>query len=470
MMSQDGRMTKKMKREKTFFAALAFGILAWGIPLLSVAQTPAQRETDVEKLLVQANSYFQKADYKLAVGCYLEASALTKSRMNLSQAYFGLALSYYHIRDTASSVRYMRKVLEVDPNKEISELFYPKAFVQQFDQVRQDAAGKKTSAVEKVTAPKPVPAQAEEAPPAKTEKKDETAKKEEPARKEAEQPKPAEKPVEKPTVQQTQAPETKTKPAAEPPREKPLTLGEYEVLDEEKGGYWEISAHYSYWGINLIKGMFENSLTDKLGQEIQNQIIKKSGTVQAGLVPWTFTQDLAFDSRGSNYGLELRYYSAGRLGTFSLGLALEKTELKFTLNGTANQTFTNAAVSTVDVKSTLLSSPFSTHVNFRWEVGQSAMLKPYFVLGFGFAPLKGTFSYSYTGTFKRGEFSQTITDNQEKDFDTLSTDIDFDIPNILVILQLNFGIKAQIYQGLSLLGEAGLWDGFILRAGLAYRF
>lgn len=470
MKSQDGRMTKKTQRKKTFFTALTFGVVVLGIPFVSAAQTPVQREVDVEKLLVQANSYFQKADYKLAVGCYLEASALTKSRMNLSQAYFGLALSYYHLRDTASSVRYIRKVLEVDPNKEISDLFYPKAFVQQFDLVREDAAGKKAPALEKVTAPKPVPAKAEESPPTKTEKKDETAKKEESAKKEAEQTKSAENPVEKPPGQQTQAPETKIKPAAEPPREKPLTLGEYEVLDEEKGGYWEISAHYSNWSVNLIKGMFENSLTDKLGEEIRNQIIKKSGTVQAGLVPWTFTQDLAFDSGGSNYGLELRYYSAGRLGTFSLGLALEKTELKFTLNGTANQTFTNAAVSTVDVKSTLLSSPLSAHVNFRWEVGQNAGLRPYFVIGFGFAPLNGTFGYSYTGTFARGEFSQTITDSQEKDFDTLSTDIDFDIPDILVILQLNFGIKAQIYQGLSLLGEAGIWDGFILRAGLAYRF
>jgi len=442
------------------------GVLVLGVPLLSAGQAASQRETDVEKLLVQANSYFQKADYKLAVGCYLEASALSKSRMNLSQAYFGLSLSYYHLRDTAGATRYMRKVIEVDPNKEISELFYPKAFVQQFNQVRKDIADQKGLTTEKVGAPKTVPVKAEETPPAKDEKKEEAAKKEEPPKKEAEPP----RTVEKPKVQEAKEPPATGKPAARRPEETPVLTGEFEVLDEEKGGHWELSAHYSTWSVNLIKTLLEDALTDKLGKEIQNELIKKSGTIQAGLVPYEFTQGLAFDSGGSNYGLELRYFSAGRAGTFSLGLAFEKTDLKLTLNGNARQTFTNGAFASTDVKSTLISSPFSTHINFRWEVGQSVQLTPYFVLGFGFAPLKGTFSYTYTGTFKKDDFSQTIGDSQEKDFDTLSQDIDFKIPDILVILQLHFGIKAQIYQGLSLLAEAGIWDGFVLRGGLAYRF
>ncbi|MDP2913895.1 MAG: hypothetical protein Q8O91_00405 [Candidatus Aminicenantes bacterium] len=459
-------MTKKTKWAKTFLMVLVGGILVSGSPLIFAGQATSQRETDVEKLLVQANSYFQKADYKLAIGCYLEASALSKNRMNISQANFGLSLSYFHLRDSANAARYMRKVVEVDPNKEISDLFYPKAFVQQFNQVRKDLADKKGLTTEKVGAPKPVPAKADEAPPEKVEKKEEATKKEEPVKKEAEAP----KTVETPKVQETKEPPAPVKTTARQPQETPVLSGEFEVLDEEKGGHWEISAHYSTWGVNLIKAMFEGALTDKLGEEIRSELIKKSGTVQAGLVPWEFTQNLAFDSGGSNYGLELRYFSAGRAGTFSLGLAFEKTDLKLTLNGTAVQTFTNGAVSSTDVRSSLISSPFSTHINFRWEVGQNARLTPYFVVGFGFAPLKGTFSYNYTGTFQKGDFSQTIGNSQKKDFAALSQDIDFKIPDILVILQLHFGIKAQIYQGLSLLGEVGIWDGFVLRGGLAYRF
>ena len=52
----------------------------------------------------------------------------------------------------------------------------------------------------------------------------------------------------------------------------------------------------------------------------------------------------------------------------------------------------------------------------------------------------------------------------------LSADVDFRFPDVLVIFQLSFGLKAQLYRGLYLLGEAGIWDGIILRGGLSYRF
>ena len=457
-------MTRKVKRAISFLSILALGALVAGAPPAAAGQTASQREVNVEKLLVQGNSYFQKADYKLAVGCYLEAAALAKSRMNLSQAYFGLALSYYHLRDTAGAARYIRRVLEVDPNKEISELFYPMPFVQQFNQVRRELADKYAPAAEKVQPSKPVPAKAAETPPQKAAKEEEV-KKGAAAGKEAA----AAKPAEKPPVQEAKEPPVTEKPSVQQQRETQVLLEE-EALDVDRGGHWEINAHYSTWSINLIKAAFEKDLTDKLGEDIRNELRKKSATIQAGLVPLEFTNTLAFDTGGSNYGLEVRYYSAGRAGTFSLGLAFEKTDMKLTLNGTARQTFTNGAVSSADVKSTLVSSPFSTHINFRWEVGQNVRLTPYFVVGFGFSPLSGTFSYNYSGTFQKDGFSETISDSQEKDFDTLSQDIDFNIPDMLVILQVHFGIKAQIYQGLSLLGEAGIWDGFVLRAGLAYRF
>ena len=168
----------------------------------------------------------------------------------------------------------------------------------------------------------------------------------------------------------------------------------------------------------------------------------------------------------------LRYYARGLAGTFSLGLALEKTDLQLLLQGTARQEFTNGAAASVDAQAKLVSSPFSDHINFRWEVGvpEARSSGRIFFVGFGFAPLKGTFSYTYSGTYQKGDLSQTIGDSQEKTFDELSEDIEFNIPNVLVILQLHFGFKAQLYKGIYLLGEAGFWDGFVLRGGLAYRF
>jgi len=434
------------KRAHRFSACVLAALVLAFLPRFLPAQEAQAREVDVEKLLAQADAYYQKEDYKLAIGCYLESAAISQSRMNLSRSYFGLSLCYFYLRDTGAATKYLRKVIEVDPNKEISELFYPSAFVSLFERVRSGVADTGLRAAEKVVPPKPVPEKAEaERPKTKTEKAAEEIITEEETT--------------KPAAGKTKASGT----AEAPPQDLEITQG--------VGGHWEISAHYSSWGINLVKTLFEGTIKEKIGEEIQREIVRESGTIQAGLVKLDYTQNLTFDSEGSNFGCEVRYYARGLAGTYSFGLALEKTDLQLLLQGTARQEYTNGAAAAVDAQAKLVSSPFSAHINFRWDVGgPEAIIRPYFLFGFGFAPLKGTFSYSYTGTYERGGLSQSIGESQEKTFDELSEDIEFNIPKVLVILQLHFGLKAQLYKGVYLLGEAGFWDGFVLRGGLAYRF
>jgi len=401
------------------------------------AQTQA-RESDVARLIGQAEDYYKKTDYKLAVGCYLEAAALSQSRMNLSQSYFGLSLCYFQLRDNANALKYVRKVLEVDPNKEISELFYPVAFVRLFADTRAETSVKPPTA--KSDAPnKAAPAKAE----AEGQKKDKVAG-------EAAQP-----------ADRTPPP----KPAAPAPR-----VIEDVLPPPDRGGHWEMSGHYSSWSLSAVQSLFEKTLTDEVSKEIQGQIIKKAGRVQAGLLASNFRHGLGFGSDGSNYGFEIRYFSRGRTGTFSLGLALEKNDFTLTMNGPLTQEFANGAVAAVEATSTLVTSPFSAHVNFRWEAGTDAILIPYFTLGFGLAPLQGTLSYDFSGTFRKDAVVENIADSQEKTLADMSSDTDFRFPDILVILQLSFGLKVQMYRGMYFLGEVAVWDGVIFRGGLAFRF
>jgi len=411
------------------------------------AQTQV-RESDVARLIAQAEEYTKKGDYKLAVGCYLEAAALSQSRLNLSQSYFGLALCYFNLKDNAGAVKYARKVLEVDPKKEISELFYPAAFVKLFDQARAEAAAGGQPPPEPVAEAKPVPLKTE------PEKAGAETKAKPPSTTAGGEARP-------------QTPPPGTKPAVLPPAQ---VVQDELATAEDRSGHWEIGGHYSKWSVNFVRSLFENTLKDELAEEIQTQIVKKSGAIQAGLVKLNFRHELSFDSDGSNFGFEARYYSRGRTGTFSLGFGLEKTDLSLTLAGPLTQEFSNGAAATVEASTKLVSSPFSMHVNFRWEVGTEAIVTPYFTLGFGFAPLKATLTYNFTGTFRKGDIVETISDAKEKTLKELSADVDFRFPDVLVIFQLSFGLKAQLYRGLYLLGEAGIWDGIIFRGGLSYRF
>jgi hypothetical protein len=427
------------RSERRWIVAAAVVLLLLGAFQALAAPVPQANEEAVEKLLAQSDAFYRQGNYSLAIGTYLEASTRSMSRLNLSAASFGLSLCYFYQRDPANSLKWMRRTLDVDPNKSISESFYPQTFYNIYLQARREALDRDKPAPKTEKLTKPVP-QPETAPPPVEEQPRAVPRREPPARE------PAAIPVVSPAVAEAAA-------SAEP------------------GGHWEVSGHFSHWTINPILSAFEGTLNGKLGNEIQNEIDKKLRLSHAGLAGAKFTPNLKIDSGGSNYGLELRYFVSGWAGTFSFGASLESTTMTLSLTGTPEQIFTNGTVADANVTAEVKTVPvFTTNFSFRWEIGRGRV-RPYFTLGLGFGKLDGTFSYSYSGTYHYSSLQEPIpAASVSKDFATLSKDIDFTIPKMFVVLQLHFGLKIDLVKGFSLLGEAGLWDGLLLRGGLAYRF
>lgn len=412
-------------------ALILFGLVIGLGSAVAAARGEQSGEDAADLLLKQADAFFLKGAYKLAMGTYLEASAMSRSPLTLSAAYFGLSQCYFYERDMANTVRWMRKTAEIDPQKEITEAFYAKSFVDLFRQVRDEVRKKGLPAEEAAAAAEPDPKIGETPPPVRGESRREPP------------------PVRAPRDQ-------------DPPP--------FEVPDKsEKGGHWEVSLHFGTWTIDPILSLFESRLIDELSQELQNQIIKELGDYYGGLVKSAFTPALSLDSNGSNYGLEARYFARGWAGTFSLGFSMEKTRLTLAMTGSAQQAFSNGGTAQVEAQANLETAPFSTNFSFRWEIGRGR-IRPFISLGFGFAKFDGTASYSYTGTYKFGVLEHSIGETETKTFEQLSEDINFQIPSHIVLFQLSFGLKAEILKSLSLLGEAGIWDGFLLRGGLAFRF
>jgi len=388
------------------------------------------KETEVENLIGQAESAYQKANYSLAGDYYLQASRLAKTKINLSRAYFGLAISDFYLRDIPGSKSWISKVLEVDPKREISNLVYPESFVQLFGQVRTEMASKQAQ----TSLDKP---QTESA---------------------AAESKAAEAPLQ--AIKNEPPPLQRQEP-------QPVSIG-----GSESSGKWEVSVHVSNWGVNLVKSIFEDSVNKELGKGIRKEVTNQLEKSHAKLTKSNYEESLAFDSSGANYGVEGRYYPSGRSGFFSLGFSLEKTHIKLQVAGPVRQDFTNGSYATVDSQAYLETSPFTANVNFRWDFAPSHRVCPYFVFGFGVGSLSGNVGYTYTGTYNFSGFKESVTGSKVETFDEAEKeeDITFNIPDLILILQLNFGLKAEIYKGLTILVEAGIWDGLILRGGLGYRF
>lgn len=412
-------MRGKNKRLAKFLFMSIFLALVMRMTSFSGQLPLHEQESQVEDILARADSLYQAGDYRKAIESYLEASQLAERRINLSRAYFGLSLSYFYLRDTANSKKWVQRLLYIDPKREISSLFCSESFVHLFAEVQREIS-------------------------------------------EEEQ---------KTGVQgqsQTRNPSIPSSPERTPAQQ---TLpGEFLPGKTEWGGKWEIEVHYSAWSVNIIKGTFEDFVTKKLGAEVRNEVAKQIKESHPSVASSEYEQSFVFDSGGSNYGLELRFYPGGRDGAFSLGLTFEKTTIDLKINGSAKQIFANGTYATVDADAYLTMRPFSTNLNFRWDFVPSWRVTPYFVFGIGVAPLNGEFGYNYSGLYHWSGIQETVEDSNIKTIKEFEEDVDFNIPNIIPIIQASFGVRGEITKGLMLRAEGGFWNGIVLRGGLAYRF
>lgn len=231
-------------------------------------------------------------------------------------------------------------------------------------------------------------------------------------------------------------------------------------------GEWEMSLHYGSWNLSLLESYLEDVLEDTFADELKEAIIEEHSE-KSGLEE-EYYQDLNLDSTGNNFGVEIRLYPAGREGSFSVGLSVEKTEMELDLGGSANYEFTDGSYFEGSGSSELLMDPISYHLSFRWDMNPSGRLHPYFTLGLGLASLTGDLSYEADG-----EFYDAATEEFESE--VYSDEIDLDsLENVKssitpIIVQLNLGLKLKISEDFHFLVDAGVWNGFLLRGGVAYR-
>ncbi len=385
------------------------------VPLGLGAQSAQDREAQAATFLVQADDAYARGDYQKAIADYLLVVQTSGNKMNLSRAHMGLSLCYFYLNDIANAKKYILKTLEIDPQKDVSPLFHPQSYVDLFNQVRKENEGRLALAA-----------------------------------------------VSAPAV------------AAPQPQAQRAPGQEQEILPEgiidEGGGNFEVEVHYAFWSLDPAKGAFEDSLTKKVANEIREHLTDQLNDIAGGgLFPTSYEQTLAFNSEGSNFGFEVRYYPQGRRGTMSLGLSLEKTNIKLLMKGPVTQRYADGSVATVEGDAVVETNPWTTNLSFRWDIVPSWRITPYVVLGFGIGPLGGTAAYVYSGTYRRGNDQGAVSGEETKTFDQLREEGEIDLDRFL-LLHTAFGVKGHVYQGLILKGEVGFWDGLILRIGLAYRF
>lgn len=228
-------------------------------------------------------------------------------------------------------------------------------------------------------------------------------------------------------------------------------------------GEWEVSLHYGSWNLSLLESYLEGVLEDAVADELKEAIIaehlEKSGLEER------YPPDVSLDSTGTNLGVEIRLYPAGKEGSFSVGLSLEKTEMEVNLEGSASYQFADESYFEGSGSSKLFIDPISYHLSLRWDMAPSGRLHPYFSLGLGLASLTGYLYYE-----SNGEFYDAATEESESEAYVDEVDLeDLKLKITPIIVQLNLGLKLRISEDFHFLVDAGIWNGFLVRGSVAYR-
>lgn len=424
--------------------------LSW-LMIMTIFLTPFSRlrgqEKTAEDIISQADVLYIQGSYEQARQLYLEAARLTDRNLLISRGFFGAALCSFYLGDEGATRAYLGRVFAVDANKEISALFYPPAFLEIFNDVKKKylSGGINAGILDEGTGKSS----------ALPEKKDKGR-------------------ADKLTVVQREAKSSlpqdvagsKTTASSKEKEVRADSAGKRYFL----GGYWEIEIHYSRWGLEPALSLFKKSLTKRIGSEIRRKIIDFLSSRYGGLVQAAYSQELTLNVDGSNEGIGFRYYSQGERGTLSLGFSLEKTHIRLETVGSIRQSFDQGSSAEVTASAHVRADPVCGHLSFRWDFIPLGRLSPFFILGLGFGPLNGKMGYSYTGTYSLYNYQENIRDSAEKTLEEWQKEEAsyFSLKN-LVVFQLSLGLRVKVFRGLLFQGEAGFWDGFLLRAGLAFR-
>ncbi len=250
-------------------------------------------------------------------------------------------------------------------------------------------------------------------------------------------------------------------------------------------GHFELGFHYSRWSINLLRSFIEGGISDALETDLKGNILEAIQADYPNLEETAYSQEVAFDSSGDNFGFEVRWYPGGANGSFSLGLSIEKTSMKVAVPEIGASLSLRDSISgeeghfAASSGGEFLIKPLSFHVSFRWDIIPSSVVHPYITFGLGAATgtalEEARVTYSYSGDLiLPGQSPEHYEDSISKTLKELKEELeeegeDFFLPGFIPFVQLNLGLKAKLSQNIHLLLDAGIWNGFLLRGGVSIR-
>ena len=229
------------------------------------------------------------------------------------------------------------------------------------------------------------------------------------------------------------------------------------VIPVSGKGMLEFGFHYSTWNVNMIAPLLEEEIIPEI----------EYWDPEYG--------SLNFDSNGSNFGFEFRFFPGGKDGSISLGLSYERNNFKMKAEGTYDGFDDDGDPVKAEATGIIDLFPHSINLSIRWELWPSKRIHPYIGFGFGFGAQEALVKFHSRATTNIGGIDIVEEQDEIWTFDDIEEEYEategekFPI-SFFPIVHINFGFRGEIVDNIYFLGEVAFYDGLIFRGGISYRF
>ena len=243
-------------------------------------------------------------------------------------------------------------------------------------------------------------------------------------------------------------------------------------------GHFELSFHYGTWNLNLLGDLVENGLSEALESAFEDVILEEIQEDYPYLQDPVYDHTVEFDSSGNNFGGEIRWYPGGHDGSFSLGFSIEKTKMEVALTEVViDMLFDDGSTFDGLASGDVVLNPLTFLLSVRWDILPRSPVHPYITFGVGAATFSSiqddVVNYDWMGELDVAAgptetYEESGTKTMEEIKEEIEVDEDFPL-TVLPFIQLHLGLKGKITENIHLMADVGIWNGFIIRGGIAIR-
>jgi len=239
---------------------------------------------------------------------------------------------------------------------------------------------------------------------------------------------------------------------------------------------FEIELHGAIWSATPVARIFDTKLDEIYSREIVYSLTHalKNSPITIDPSEIDYNRDFQYTSSGNYYGISVRYYPKGGSSKFVIGISVDKTNVEVSGKTEFNQNIIKSL--SADGTGHVELQPILANLHFQYYFSPAKKLSPYMTFGLGAGILNkqdakiNNFNFDLNASYEFLGAAFPIKSNFAYSLEEIEQRSKKSIPGIMPLVQLSFGLKANLSERFNINTEVGVYNGLHAKIGTGFRF